>query len=79
MYRSIYHLMNREKGVLPVRAGDIFEFIEQHDANWWRMRAHDSSVGLVPACYLQPVETVRTIIRVCFSDLFDFKGVYLVS
>ncbi|XP_022808498.1 NCK-interacting protein with SH3 domain-like [Stylophora pistillata] len=57
MYRSIYHLVSREKGVLPIRAGDIFEFIEQHDANWWRMRAHDSSVGLVPACYLQPVET----------------------
>ncbi|XP_027035913.1 NCK-interacting protein with SH3 domain-like, partial [Pocillopora damicornis] len=56
MYRSIYHLTSKDKGVLPIHAGDIFEFIEQHDEHWWRMRARDSSVGLVPACYLEPVD-----------------------
>lgn len=56
MYRSIYHLTSKDKGVLPIHAGDIFEFIEQHDEHWWQMRARDSSVGLVPACYLEPVD-----------------------
>lgn len=78
MYRSIYHLTSKDKGVLPIHAGDIFEFIEQHDENWWRMRARDSSVGLVPACYLEPVdnETVREIVRVYLRSRMNLKGAY---
>ncbi|KAJ7376049.1 hypothetical protein OS493_037155 [Desmophyllum pertusum] len=42
---------------MSVRAGDKFVFIQQHDANWWKMRSQTTgSVGLVPACYLEAVD-----------------------
>lgn len=61
MYRSVYNYKGKDRGVLPVRAGEQFTFIEQHDANWWKMRSQTGSVGLVPTCYLEPVhnDTVR--------------------
>lgn len=64
MYRSLYNYQGRDRGALVVRAGEYFTFIEQHDANWWKMRSHTGSVGLVPACYLEPVDegTVREIL-----------------
>lgn len=71
MYKSLYYYTGRDyKGSLPVRAGDRFIFIEQHDANWWRMRSETGSIGLVPACYLEPVDkkTVRKIMETGFSE-----------
>lgn len=62
MYRSLYNYQGKDKGSMSVRAGDKFVFIQQHDANWWKMRSQTTgSVGLVPACYLEAVdkETVR--------------------
>ena len=61
MYRSLYDYTGKDKGVLPIRVGDEFCFIEQHDVNWWKMRSQNGSVGLVPACYLEAVdrESVR--------------------
>lgn len=61
MYRSLYDYTGKDKGVLPIRVGEEFRFIEQHDVNWWKMRSQNGSVGLVPACYLEAVdrESVR--------------------
>ena len=61
MYKSLYDYAGKEKGSLPVRAGEQFCFIERHDANWWKMRSQNGSVGLVPACYMEALdrETVR--------------------
>ena len=58
MYRSLYDYTGKDKGVLPLRVGEKFRFIEQHDANWWKMRSQNGSVGLVPACYLEAVDRV---------------------
>ena len=61
MYRALYNYKGKDRGALPVRTGEQFTFIEQHDANWWKMRSQTGSVGLVPVCYLEPVhdDTVR--------------------
>lgn len=58
MYRSLYDYTGKDKGVLPLRVGEKFRFIEQHDVNWWKMRSQNGSVGLVPACYLEAVDRV---------------------
>lgn len=55
MYRSLYNYKGKDRGALPVRAGKLYTFIEQHDTNWWRMCSQTGTVGLVPACYLELV------------------------
>lgn len=55
MYRSLFNYKGKDRGALPVRAGELYTFIEQHDTNWWRMCSQTGTVGLVPACYLEPV------------------------
>lgn len=57
MYRSLYNYKGEDRGALPVRTGEQFTFIKQHDAYWWKMRSQTGSVGLVPACYLEPVHS----------------------
>lgn len=70
MYRSLYDYFGRDKGVLPVHAGELFYLIKYHDSNWWKVRSQNGSVGLVPACYMEAVDqqTVNTnVVRtVCF-------------
>lgn len=56
MYRSLYDYFGRDKGVLPVHAGELFYLIKYHDSNWWKMRSQNGSVGLVPACYMEAVD-----------------------
>ena len=70
MYRSLYNYKGKDRGALPVRTGEQFTFIEQHDANWWKMRSQTGSVGLVPACYLEPVhsDTVRESLKGPFKE-----------
>ncbi|XP_048583045.1 NCK-interacting protein with SH3 domain [Nematostella vectensis] len=54
MYRSIYNYTATEKGCLSLKVGQLLMFLEQHDANWWRMQSESGAVGLVPSCYLEP-------------------------
>ena len=70
MYRSLYNYKGEGKGTLPVRKEEQFTFIKQHDANWWKMRSQTGSVGLVPACYLEPVhsDTVRGSLQGPFKE-----------
>ncbi|XP_068714578.1 NCK-interacting protein with SH3 domain-like isoform X1 [Montipora foliosa] len=56
MYRSLYDYYGRDKGVLQVRAGELFSLIKYHDSNWWKVRSQNGSVGLVPACYMEAVD-----------------------
>lgn len=59
MYKSLYDYVGKDKGALPVRAGEQFRFIERHDKNWWKMRSENGSVGLVPACYMEAVDSEK--------------------
>lgn len=81
MYRSLYSYKGEGNGALPVRKGEQFTFIKQHDANWWKMRSQTGSVGLVPACYLEPVhnDTVRESLQGPFKEtvVCCFVGVLL--
>jgi len=79
MYRSVYNYKGKDIGALPVRAGEQFTFIEQHDANWWKMRSQTGSVGLVPACYLEPIhnDMVRESLRRIFEETFVCSHVLL--
>ena len=74
MYRSLYNYKGKDIGALPIRAGEQFTFIEQHDANWWKMRSQTGTVGLVPACYLEPVhnDTVRESLHETVVRPYDF-------
>lgn len=56
MYRSLYDFTSEEEDVLRITAGEKFIFIQEHDANWWKMQGENGLVGLVPASYLEPDE-----------------------
>lgn len=64
MYRALLDYTPPSRSdALRVRAGDKFMFIQQHDANWWKMETENGHVGLVPASYLTPDEQEM----VCFT------------
>lgn len=65
MYRALYDFSSEEEDVLPVRAGEKFIFIQEHDSNWWKMQGEEGLVGLVPASYLEPDE--NEMVSVCLS------------
>ncbi|EDO30013.1 predicted protein [Nematostella vectensis] len=84
MYRSIYNYTATEKGCLSLKVGQLLMFLEQHDANWWRMQSESGAVGLVPSCYLEPdvkemvvvMESIERAIDVIHSQAAMNSGKY---